>query len=217
MIVIGCGTMGSSACSHLARRGVSVIGIERFGKSHSHGSHGGYSRITRETYAEGPEYVRLAQESHKQFLAMQNEMQTHLIRRTDFLTLGPSSHELVQGVRTAGDLHKLPYTEYSRDAFMKMYPQFHLRENEVAIVDHTAGIVRPERSVRAFLDHAEKHGAKILYNTKVINWSESEDGVTVTLEDGTICTGEQLIITAGAFTSKVVADLGVKLKPTRQI
>ena len=95
VIVIGCGTMGSSACSHLARRGVSVIGIERFGKSHTNGSHGGYSRITREIYAEGPEYVKLAQESTKQFLEMQNEMQTHLIRKTEFLTIGPSDHELV--------------------------------------------------------------------------------------------------------------------------
>ena len=161
--------------------------------------------------------MRLAQESNKQFLEMQNEMQTHLIRRTDCLTIGPSSHVEVQGVRTAGDLHKLPYTEYSRDTFMKMYPQFYLRKDEVAIVDHTGGIVRPERCVRAFLDHAQKHGAKILFNTKVTSWNESQDGVTVILEDGTICLGEQLIITTGAFTSKVVADLGVKLKPTRQI
>ena len=56
---------------------------------------------------------------------------------------------------------------------MKMYPQFYMRENEVAVVDHTAGIVRPERSVRAFCDNAEKHGAKMLYNTKVVGWDES--------------------------------------------
>ena len=74
VVVIGCGTMGSSACSHLARRGVSVIGIERFGKSHGNGSHCGYSRITREIYAEGHEYVKLVQESNRQFLDMQNEM-----------------------------------------------------------------------------------------------------------------------------------------------
>ena len=48
-----------------------------------------------------------------------------------------------------------------------------MRENEVAVVDHTAGIVRPERSVRAFCDNAEKHGAKMLYNTKVVGWDES--------------------------------------------
>ena len=66
--------MGSSACSHLARQGVSVLGIERFGKSHTHGSHCGFTRFTRETYSEGLEYVNFAQESGKQFLEMQNEM-----------------------------------------------------------------------------------------------------------------------------------------------
>ena len=90
-----------------------------------------------------------------------------------------------------------------------------MRKNEVAIIDHTAGIVRPERSVRAFCDNAEKHGAKIIYNTKVMGWDESANGITVTLEDGTVCEGEQLIITTGAYTSKIVANLGVKLKPTR--
>ena len=90
-----------------------------------------------------------------------------------------------------------------------------MRDNEVALVDHTGGVVRPERSVKAFCDHAEKHGAKMLYNTRVTGWEESDSGVIVTLEDGTTCHGEQLIITTGAFTSKIVADLGVKLKVTR--
>ena len=55
----------------------------------------------------------------------------------------------------------------------------------------------------------------MLYNTKVTGWKESESGVIVTLEDGTTCLGEQLIITTGAFTNKIVANLGVKLKITR--
>ena len=65
-----------------------------------------------------------------------------------------------------------------------------MRENEVALVDHTGGVVRPERCVRAFCEHAEKYGAQMLYNTKVIGWEESESGVKVTLEDGTTCHGE---------------------------
>ena len=92
-----------------------------------------------------------------------------------------------------------------------------MRENEVALIDHTGGVVRPERSVRAFCEHAEKHGAQMLYNTKVAGWKELESGVIVTLEDGRTCLGEQLIITTGAFTNKIVANLGVKIKITRQI
>ena len=49
--VIGCGTIGSAACSHLARRGVSVIGIERFSRGHTFGSYTGFTRIYRLAYA----------------------------------------------------------------------------------------------------------------------------------------------------------------------
>ena len=65
-----------------------------------------------------------------------------------------------------------------------------MREDEVALIDHTAGVVRPERSVKAFLENAEKHGAKILYHTKVIGWKETLDGVEVSLDDGTVILGK---------------------------
>ena len=63
--MVGCGAMGSATCSHLARRGVSVIGIERFGRGHKNGSHTGYTRATREAYEEGHEYVPLVQEANR--------------------------------------------------------------------------------------------------------------------------------------------------------
>ena len=52
-----------------------------------------------------------------------------------------------------------------------------MRPDEVALIDHTAGVVRPEKSVKAFLENSEKHGAKILYHTTVTGWKETEDGV----------------------------------------
>ena len=64
-----------------------------------------------------------------------------------------------------------------------------MRENEVALVDHTAGVIRPEKSIIAFSDNAEKHGAKILYDTKVTGWSENQNGIEVCLEDGTVVEG----------------------------
>ena len=64
--VIGsCGAMGSTTCSHLARRGVSVIGIDRFTRGHDKGSSTGYTRIFRTTVPQSPDYVPLAVEAGK--------------------------------------------------------------------------------------------------------------------------------------------------------
>lgn len=39
--VIGLGSMGASALYHLAKAGLNVVGIERFGIVHDSGSHSG--------------------------------------------------------------------------------------------------------------------------------------------------------------------------------
>ena len=62
--VIGLGAMGSAALYQLARRGVSVTGIDRFTPPHDRGSSHGESRITRQAIGEGEEYVPLALRSH---------------------------------------------------------------------------------------------------------------------------------------------------------
>lgn len=75
----------------------------------------------------------------------------------------------------------------------------------------------PEQNVRTFLDHAEKFGAKILENSRVMNWTENESGVRIVLEDGTIVEADQIVITAGAYTNQLVAEMGSKLRVTRQL
>ena len=61
-----------------------------------------------------------------------------------------------------------------------------MRENEVAFIDHAAGYVYPEQCVKTYLAHAEKLGAKILENTRVMSWEELDNGVRILLEDGMI-------------------------------
>ena len=59
VIVVGVGGMGSAACWQLARRGVRVLGLERFDIPHAMGSSHGISRIIRLPYYEDPAYVPL--------------------------------------------------------------------------------------------------------------------------------------------------------------
>ena len=59
VIVMGCGGFGSAAMYHLARRGLKVIGIDRFHPPHDLGSSHGETRIIRKAYFEHPNYVPL--------------------------------------------------------------------------------------------------------------------------------------------------------------
>ena len=59
VIVIGTGGVGSAALFHLAKRGVKVLGLDRFPPGHDRGSSHGRTRIIRQAYFEHPDYVPL--------------------------------------------------------------------------------------------------------------------------------------------------------------
>src|SRR5882757_6883483 len=62
--VIGLGAMGAATLYQLARRGLSVVGIDRHQPPHAHGSSHGETRITRQAVGEGADYVPLVTRSH---------------------------------------------------------------------------------------------------------------------------------------------------------
>jgi sarcosine oxidase len=51
--VVGLGAAGAATLYQLARRGVRVVGIDRFSPPHVYGSTHGDTRITREAIGEG--------------------------------------------------------------------------------------------------------------------------------------------------------------------
>ena len=62
-VVVGLGALGSATAHQLARRGFSVLGLERFELGHHRGASHDTSRILRHSY-HTPEYVRLTQEAY---------------------------------------------------------------------------------------------------------------------------------------------------------
>ena len=64
VVVIGAGTVGAMALWQLSKReGLDVVGLEQFGRVHSHGSYAGESRVFRTAVHEGGTYVRMIQRS----------------------------------------------------------------------------------------------------------------------------------------------------------
>ena len=72
-LVIGLGAHGSAAALALARRGLRVLGLERFERGHGLGSSGGRTRIIRLAYFEDPSYVPLAVASWDRWLELERE------------------------------------------------------------------------------------------------------------------------------------------------
>ena len=73
VVVVGLGTSGSMALWQLARRGISVLGVEQFGIGHARGSYTGDSCLFRSTVHEGTRYVPFLQRARELWRELEAE------------------------------------------------------------------------------------------------------------------------------------------------
>jgi len=215
-IVLGVGGMGSAACYHLARRGLSVLGIEQFEVGHDRGSSHGRSRVIRKAYFEDPRYVPLLHECYSLWGELEAAACEKLLHVTGCLNLGPSEHESIRGVRESAVRHNLPHEILSGDEVRRRWPIFQPNDGDVGLYETDGGMLLPEKCIAGHVRLAESHGCRILQRTRVENWSATPRGATVQTADGRFeC--RHLVITAGAWLPVIAAQLGLPLAIERQV
>lgn len=82
VIVVGLGATGGATLYHPARRGVRVLGLDRFTPPHEFGSSHGHTRIYRQAYYEAPAYVPLALRALELWHELERDTQQTLLGAT---------------------------------------------------------------------------------------------------------------------------------------
>lgn len=216
VIVVGAGSMGSAACCHLARRGVRVLGLEQFDVPNVLASHHGFSRMIRLAYFEHPDYVALLRRAYENWESLERESGQKLLHITGGLYLGRPDSELVSGSIEAARKYDLPHEVIDPRKLKNRFPQFQVPDGTVAFYETRAGFLMPEKVVAAQAMLAMQHGAEIHGHEKVLSWQADGGGVTVRTDRDEYRAG-RVLFTSGAWTDRLVADLGVPLKVTRQV
>ncbi|MFO0572870.1 MAG: N-methyl-L-tryptophan oxidase [Polyangia bacterium] len=218
VIVLGLGGMGSAAAYHLARRGLRVLGLERFTPGHPHGSSHGRSRVTRTAYFEDPEYVPLLVRAWELWLDLGREAGQPILTPTGGLMIGPSGCGLVEGSLRSARTHGLRHELLDAASLRRRYPELRPEPDTVALLDEQAGLVDPEASVRAHLAGAQAAGAELRFTEPVTAWSASPRGDRVRVETaaGTYEAG-RLVLAPGPWAPSVLAELALPLRLQRQV
>jgi sarcosine oxidase len=213
--VIGLGTMGTFACLELARRNVSVIGLDRFEPPHDRGSHTGATRVFRTAYAEHPDYVPLALRAGLLWEQLGAEAGRTLLHRTGMLSLGPPESALLCGVRASAAAHNLVVEELSERQVRSRFPGFELMAGWEALFEPAAGWIDVDAAMRFGLERAAHSGAELRLNTPVERWEWKSGGFVVITAAGSF-TAKRLIITAGAWANRLISDLALPLRVIRK-
>jgi sarcosine oxidase len=216
VIIVGLGAMGSSAAFHLASRGARVLGLEKFDIPHTHGSSHGFSRMTRMAYHEHPDYVPLLKSAFTLWHELESLGGQKLIYPVGGLYMGPLAGMLVAGSLKAAREHHLPHEILDRDELRRRYPQFELPDDFVGMLERDAGFILPEKAIATAALLALRHGAELHGREPVMEWTNDGDGVRVTTPRNTYL-ASKIIFCGGAWTDRLVRDLGIPLNVTRQI
>ena len=208
--------MGSAACYHLAKRGTKVVGIEQFDIPHRHGSHHGKSRMIRKAYNEHPDYVPLLERAYVLWDELQEKSNEPILNRTGALYLCGSEDSVVTGSLKAAKEHGLSHRHLNASEIKSDFPMFQVDDHFEGFFEPDGGYLRPEDAIVEHAWQASGLGAMILTNTPVLDWTAESNGVEVRTAEG-ILHADQLILTAGAWTSQILKDLEVELTVTRQV
>jgi sarcosine oxidase len=199
IIIVGLGAVGAAALYHLARQGVSVLGLDRFTPPHARGSSHGRTRIYRQAYYEAPAYVPLARRALELWRALEHDGAQTLFANTGALTIGPEAGELFSGAFRSAQEHGIAHEVLSTGDVMRRFPAFRPPPGTVALFEPTGGVLFAESCVAAHLALARTLGADVRTDEPVVGIESRNGGdVVVTTAAGTY-EAERVIVAAGAW------------------
>lgn len=209
--VVGLGALGSAAAWQLARRGHSVVGLDRFALGHDRGASHDTSRILRHSY-HTPAYVELTLEAYADWADLEEASGESLVTTTGGLDLFPPAPAIAPDDYTASmDAVGIAYDALDAGEVSRRWPAFRLPEGTLALHQADAAIVPAARGTAAMQAQARRHGADLRGDQPVLGLVDRGDaGVEVETASGTVlCRG--VVVTADAWTNDVLRHLDVEV------
>ena len=214
-IVIGLGGMGSAALYQLAQRGKRVLGIEQFGIAHDKGSSHGVTRIIRLAYHEHPSYVPLMRRAYELWRDLEASAGEQILHITGSIDAGPPGSAYFAGSLQSCEEHDLTHEVLTSTELTGRFPGYRLPSETMAVFQHEGGFLLPERCISLFVEQAQELGAEVRTNERTVEWHPTAGGVRVRTERGEY-EAETLVVSAGAWVSKLLPVLGDSAVPERQ-
>jgi sarcosine oxidase len=214
--VCGLGAMGSAAAYHLARRGVRVVGLDRYAPGHDRGSSHGETRIIRLGYFEHPSYVPLLRHAYALWRELEKAAGRQLLHVTGIVEIGAPHGALVRGTLGSARLHALRHDVLAAPDLMRRFPAFRVPLDQIGVVQPDGGFLEVEPSLAALLALAAAAGADIRSGEAVQAIEPRSSSIRIVTDRGPIEAGAA-IATAGAWTRSLLPELAAPLRVTREV
>ncbi|WP_435006496.1 N-methyl-L-tryptophan oxidase [Tundrisphaera lichenicola] len=216
-VILGAGAMGAATAYHMARRDQPFILVEQFTLGHDRGSSHGAARITRHSYAD-PAYARLMIDAFQAWRELEADSGRSLYIRTGGVSISPRGTDYVANVARSLEAIKVPFRRMTGTDLNRILPTFGVEADSDVVFEPDAGILAAREAIRAEIDTARRLGGdrtQIIEQAPILHLDLEGKHPALILAEETLST-DHLIITAGAWTGRLIPKLASKLRPTRQ-
>ena len=215
VVIVGGGTMGTAAGWALVRQGVEVTVLERFQHVHAYGSHGGRTRIFRHAYAEGPRYVPWALEADRLWSALQERTGDQFLHRIGCIDISGPDNDRAHAARASAEQYGIAHEWLTSAEVNARWPIWRVPDDRVACYGPDAGFLDVAVALKSLAREMTDAGGILREETPVVSWSATDSGVRVETV-GDTWVAERLILTAGAWSVHLLAELGIPLEVRRK-
>jgi len=206
--VVGLGVIGLSTALALARRGLRVVGIDRFGGGTPPTSSTGPSRSIRLAY-EQPVYVELASEAVGRWRSLERDTGERILLLTGQLDLGPD--EKLDGLAEGMRAFDVAFAQLDAADVVARFPELRARPNEHALFHAEAGTVLADVGMRALRRAAVAAGAELSEPEAAVRLDRSSDEAIVQTDRGRMIRASTAIVSAGPWLGGLLHTVGIDL------
>ena len=195
-----------------------MLGIEQYRSPHDQGSSHGETRITRQAYFEDPLYVQIAKRSQAMYRELEKESGERLYDQIGAVYMGRPDSVLLRGVRESIRVHGLEHKVYDAAGARAQFPFLRLASDNEVIYEPNAGILYPEKCIRAHLTLAQRSAhAKVLELTRYFGFEEQGAGLPLRVKtDNGVFLARKLVLANGMGISQELQRLRVPYKIVKQ-
>ncbi|XP_057546703.1 probable sarcosine oxidase [Amaranthus tricolor] len=205
VIVVGGGIMGSCTAYQTSKRGYSTLLLDQFDMLHNRGSSHGESRTIRATYPE-PYYSSMVLESSKLWEEAQAQIGYRVLYPTNQLDIGHANDLSLKAAIRSCRSNSIEFRMLNQAQLAQEFSGGVLIPQDwIGLVSVGAGVIKPTKAVSMFQTLAFHNGAILKDNMKVTDIKRDMNGlVVVSTDKGEKFYGSKCVITAGAWTTKLV-------------
>jgi sarcosine oxidase len=212
--VVGLGALGSATAWQLARRGVGVVGLERFELGHSRGASHDSSRIIRHSY-HTPEYVRLTFEAYQDWATLESDAGESFVTVTGGVDLYPPGAAIPAADYLASmDACGVEYELLDVAASAGRWPQLRLPDGTSVVYQARTGIVPAARGTAAMQAQARRHGATLRDHAPVQGVRPLTSGGFELDAGGETYLVDRLVVTSDAWANDILQHLDTTIPLT---